>query len=520
MLRVNSSTGSTAALEVEQLGAAADGPHKDKPPAPFSPLMYYIFLLLGVCLLSPWNIVINCFSFFQGQFPASNPMREGLPFYMTSASSYPGLPFLFIMIRYGSLIPTRTRVVAACLQQALCMALLPLLAPASPWAPILLCACTGMATAVLQSSLMGLVSQFPPVYSQGFVLGQGVSGILASLGQIIVQLLLGAGAGPSIYYYYFAFAAAIMASGAGATLLLYTMPAAQGYLLEASAGAAAAGAAGASGGSPEKGDSASPLPTLAGLEEGSESDRLLLLQAAALPPLPPPPSPPLLPVLRKAWRELLSVFLVFFMTFLLFPNVIIRKPTYRNQLGGGGAYLGTLGWWSTVLLALFNVFDTVGRFLPAYPALVPIPKLALLPCTLARCLVVPVIVGCVRQWAQWMGDLTVACTVVVFALTNGCFASCACVLCVCLPCDVASQCALQACVLTPLATPPFFLAPLSPPTPLFAIKKNAPCVAVAIMRAPENVEPWEKETLGFLLSLLLNLGILCGSQAALVFVNL
>ena len=40
------------------------------------------------------------------------------------------------------------------------------------------------------------------------------------------------------------------------------------------------------------------------------------------------------------------------------------------------------------------------------------------------------------------------------------------------------------------------------------------------MRAPENVEPWEKETLGFLLSLLLNLGILCGSQAALVFVNL
>ena len=44
--------------------------------------------------------------------------------------------------------------------------------------------------------------------------------------------------------------------------------------------------------------------------------------------------------------------------------------------------------------------------------------------------------------------------------------------------------------------------------------------AVAIMRGPEAVEPAEKETLGFLLSLLLNLGILIGSQAALVFVNL
>jgi hypothetical protein len=40
------------------------------------------------------------------------------------------------------------------------------------------------------------------------------------------------------------------------------------------------------------------------------------------------------------------------------------------------------------------------------------------------------------------------------------------------------------------------------------------------MRGPEAVEPAEKETLGFLLSLLLNLGILIGSQAALVFVNL
>ena len=45
-------------------------------------------------------------------------------------------------------------------------------------------------------------------------------------------------------------------------------------------------------------------------------------------------------------------------------------------------------------------------------------------------------------------------------------------------------------------------------------------IAVAIMRGPEAVEPAEKETLGFLLSLLLNLGILIGSQAALVFVNL
>ena len=117
------------------------------------------------------------------------------------------------------------------------------------------------------------------------------------------------------------------------------------------------------------------------------------------------------------------MFLVFFVTFLLFPNVIVRKPVYRHQLGAGSEYLASDGWWPTVLLALFNVADTVGRSLPAYPALVPIPRAMLLPCTLARLLVVPVIVGCVRQWAGWLGDLAVLLTLTVFAVSNGLLAS-------------------------------------------------------------------------------------------------
>ena len=416
-----------------------------------SPLIYAIFVLLGVCLLSPWNIVINCLTFFQGQVAASDPMQATLPFFITTAFSYPGLPFLFIMIRYGSLVPTRTLVVGSCLLQAVCMALLPVLAPASPWAPVLLCACTGMATAVLQSSLMGLCSQFPSAHSQGFVLGQGVSGILASLGQITVQLLRAGGlTGNGPTYCYFAFAAALMTAGAGATLLLYTLPEARGYLLEASGGGGSSGS-GSSGGDSELGGAAEAESArlltreASSLSSSGSSSNLRRDGSAAHLEAPPSPSrsldgagagasqapaaaaasagPSLTAVLGKAWKELASVFLVFFVTFLLFPNVIVRKPVYRHQLGAGSEYLASDGWWPTVLLALFNVADTVGRSLPAYPALVPIPRAMLLPCTLARLLVVPVIVGCVRQWAGWLGDLAVLLTLTVFAVSNGLLAS-------------------------------------------------------------------------------------------------
>ena len=429
-----------AALGAGGTGAALLLPGAAPPPrARPSALIYAIFVLLGVCLLSPWNIVINCLSYFQGQVAAGDAMRDTLPFYITTAFSYPGLPFLFIMIRYGSLVPTRTLVVGSCLLQAVCMALLPVLAPASPWAPVLLCACTGMATAVLQSSLMGLCSQFPATHSQGFVLGQGVSGILASLGQIVVQLLRAGGlTGNGPTYCYFAFAAALMTAGAGATLLLYTLPEAKGYLLEASGGGG--------GGSEEGGAEAESARLLtreaSSLSSSGSSGALRQDGSAAHPEAPPSPSkawdgqgaaagatpaapaqPSLTAVLGKAWKELASVFLVFFVTFLLFPNVIVRKPVYRHELGAGSEYLASDGWWPTVLLALFNVADTVGRSLPAYPALVPIPRAALLPCTLARLLVVPVIVGCVRQWAGWLGDLAVLLTLTVFAVSNGLLAS-------------------------------------------------------------------------------------------------
>lgn len=46
---------------------------------------------------------------------------------------------------------------------------------------------TGLCTAVLQSSLFGLFSMFPPLFSQSLMAGQGVAGVIASFAQIAVK---------------------------------------------------------------------------------------------------------------------------------------------------------------------------------------------------------------------------------------------------------------------------------------------------------------------------------------------
>jgi hypothetical protein len=46
----------------------------------------------------------------------------------------------------------------------------------------------GVATAVLQSSVFGFASMFPPIYSQAVMSGQGFAGIIASVLRIVTKV--------------------------------------------------------------------------------------------------------------------------------------------------------------------------------------------------------------------------------------------------------------------------------------------------------------------------------------------
>ena len=131
------------------------------------------------------------------------------------------------------------------------------------------------------------------------------------------------------------------------------------------------------------------------------------------------------------------------------------RPLEGGLLGGGG-------WWPIVLLAVFNLFDTLGRSVPAVPALQYVPAAALPAAVAARAAFTVLLVGCARRWPGF-GDAAALAAAAAFALTNGHYAS------------------------------------------------------VAFMVAPATVAPHERHTVGTLLSLALNLGIVAGSNAAFAF---
>ncbi len=169
-------------------------------------------------------------------------------------------------------------------------------------------------------------------------------------------------------------------------------------------------------------------------------------------------------VFRKIWPMAIGVFMVFFGTFILFPGVMDQIP-YKGDSPSGMNFpvLATAGWWNTIMLALFNVFDTVGRTLPA--RIQCLPAWALLPFAVLRLGLIPLFLGCAHSWTSGFSDIAAVLFMIVFATTNGYTAS------------------------------------------------------LCFMYAPPRVPDREKETVGFLMSLFLNVGIVLGSQAALGFSN-
>lgn len=438
---------------LKSLGSTSKGSgmaEGDTPPPPTDPVIYLISVLLGLCLLTPWNVVINSYEYFIQLYPSTDPTAVNLPFYMTSATTFPSLPILFLMVWVGHEVSTKTRIVVMCLVQAGLMVLLPFLSPFSPKIPILLACLSGMCTCVLQSSVMGLVSFFPPNYSQGFMLGQGLSGITASFGQAIVQAFQVVGfTGDSPTYVYFGISAMILMGGSAGTMYLYNHPLAQTYILNSGGEGGEEGASGAlemgekqQGGLREEGfggSSSCTSPRVGGAV--TETESLLSSQgssggdgnsnsgsgsgggAAVSKGLPAS-----LAVLRKSWKDLLAVFLVFFVTFLMFPGVMVYYEDYKGGFGPGADYLypWVFGgkWYVIILIALFNVCDTIGRTLPGYSKYIPhIPQKWLLTAILCRALAIPIFVGCAWRWSPSLGDITLTLTTVAFAFSNGYLAS-------------------------------------------------------------------------------------------------
>ena len=201
----------------------------DKPDAAVDARAYWLLVLMGAGLLTPWNVMLNSLPFFATLYDKAT--FSTFPFYVSAVYGWPGIPVLFAMVFYGDRLPLALRICGTFLAQAAIMALMPALAPLSYLLPLALMFVNGVCTGLLQSSLFGLTAAFPPAYSQGALLGQGLAGALSSFAQLVVMGAAAAEPGrdnsaPAAYGY-FACAALVMAACAAAYLALVRLPVAR-----------------------------------------------------------------------------------------------------------------------------------------------------------------------------------------------------------------------------------------------------------------------------------------------------
>jgi equilibrative nucleoside transporter 1/2/3 len=381
--------------------------------------------LLGLCLLTPWNVVLNELDFLDSLYTES----RSIAFLIAPVNSYPGIPLLFLLVLYGSKVPLHLRIMGACLLQGAIMVLFPLLSQEGLWVPLSLSFVNGLCTCVLQSSLLGLASLLPERYSQGLMLGQGYAGVVASAAQIIIKAAAGSSSsssakkGPALVLFFLA--AAIMASGALGYAAMTRTSFVRTTLEQAAAAEAAAVAEASAAGAAGSQEAAAPAAPAAAEESPESQSSSLLPKGSSSGPSVASLLSAVLAVLKKTWRSHLAVHLVFLMTFIVFPalNLSLR---YKGSLGASAGFLGSSGWWGVVLLAVFNVCDTVGRALPGYKATIFISESQLLPVVLCRFALIPLFLGCANNWASWMNDIFALCLTAVFAFSNGYLASCEC----------------------------------------------------------------------------------------------
>lgn len=254
--------------------------------------------------------------------------------------------------------------------------IIPFIAGPSIWITFGMAFILGITTSIVQSSVFGYAALFPPIYSQAVSTGIGASGVLTSAIKILTKAFVSGGAKQSAIAYFSV--AAVLILGCAAVFVVFDRSAyAHHYTdkAEATKGdterrplrladaldgedveAAGSGARGSTGhshavngsskgaASKSVGDSDAPAAAAGGFGI-----------AAALR------------VLSHMWLMVTCLFLVYAGTFVVFPGVVTEIPFFGKEWPSAVSTLGANkhSWWSVVLLAEFNVFDFIGRSLPA-----------------------------------------------------------------------------------------------------------------------------------------------------------
>lgn len=350
-----------------------------------------LFALVGIGYLFPFSALTQPVDYWKMLFPDYN-----IEFALTSTFMYTNLAFLALIVVLLGKPWYAGRIVGGFAGQLVVLAFIPtsyfFMTSESANAVAVLggTAAVAVATALIDSATIALVSQYPLRVQESFQLGVGLSSLIGSFYRDLTKLVFPADqlvVSTLIYFY----------TGA-LTIALCILAYFKVMRLEIS-----------------------KKYVLAKLDEGvelTEKSHLLAADSRQSEDSSPAPSdetvdgtsPTKWTVLRKVVHLQLLITLVFVCSLALWPPLVTEIKTY-NFPG-----LQENGWWSLILLTIFSIWDCVGRFMVRH-------RFGLTPqnvwiVVLARFLLIPMIVGIVKGY--WLtSDLWSVLFVSLLGHSNG-----------------------------------------------------------------------------------------------------
>jgi Nucleoside transporter len=481
--------------------------------------LWLALCLLGFGLLLPFNIVLNAIPYFEQKLGPS-VVFEVAPAYTT-----PQLMMQLPILLFAHKIKPLTRLFTVCVIQAVVMALCPFLAVQSLTLNFLLMACSGAATATMESSLFGFASLLPSYATGGLMAGEALAGLLSALSQLLFKAIIPGDSTTAALWYFFTAALALAASaycawklrrsdivletGANTkrdpfTLLHLSAEELNDDKTALAPNPIAAPAAGnetskttiavtavrqdhshssstadfhqelasiqegkaATTTTPSQAPVAVAVPSQAtsdGIEKAASSTNTGGIAAAAA-------TPRSLLLALKGWflgirRVLKGIWPAALAVFLNFVCTFLAIPGVIASIpyrGDVESFVADPGLWTNVLFAVFSLFDLIGRLATPLTPKFLLPQRSVLIYSCFKFLLVPLVVGSARGWWSLDSDMAALFSVAAIAMTNG------------------------------------------------------HCVSLAMMAAPrETKEERDKELAGFVSVLFLHAGISAGSILAL-----
>jgi equilibrative nucleoside transporter 1/2/3 len=330
--------------------------------------IWYIFVLFGIGILLPWNAVLTALDFFIISYPNYNPA-----FVFGLTLNAPNFAFNFVTIFFAKYISQTLRIVSSLVVIFACTWAMPIVAEytdgSTSWVLILIVIVVmGIASAFSQGGLFGFASMFPGQYTGAVMLGNGLSGLSMNVLRMITLAAFPPAEegdksnnkdfiGSMIY---FAIASLIVICCIFGFFYVLKTPFAHYYIKQAGSqvndrtrsAEIAARAAGSIGNPGLMSDNLAHNDEDNHIDTGVNSDHHFVHESG------------ILDVYKKIGFMAVQVFLCFTITFVVFPGTSLS--TKFDFLGTNEATANKRGaWFSVIMITIFNVFDTIGRFLPA-----------------------------------------------------------------------------------------------------------------------------------------------------------